>query len=120
MFEPLRCPDCDWKSKPKHKRSKQALTQHRQRAHPNGGVHSTIQSAVDALPEGGTIVVAPGTYREQVEIRTSGYLVILASGEEVHVPAEECQETIDRYWFFRNGAPLSAYKRVDVREVVKV
>lgn len=102
MFEPLRCPDCPWKSRPKHKRPQQALTQHRQRAHPNG---------VTADKPG--LAHLPVTH-------LVGYLVTLASGEEIHVPADECQETMDRYWFFRTGGLKETFKRTEVREVVKV
>lgn len=90
----LDCPDCDWTTKPKHKRPQQALTQHRNSAHGNGA----------------TAEPAPG----------GGYLVTFTNGEEQHVPAEEHQETMDRHWFFWGGALKETFKRMDVREVVPV
>lgn len=38
------------------------------------GQYATIQSAIDAAPTGATIVVAPGTYTEQVSITKSVFL----------------------------------------------
>ncbi len=43
-----------------------------------GGPYNTIQEAVDASAANGTVVVCPGTYREQVTITTSG-LKLLAN-----------------------------------------
>lgn len=95
MFEPLRCPECPWKSKPKHKRPQQALTQHRHRRHGNGAI---AQVAAPTLP-------------------AEGFLVTFASGEQEHVPAEEHQQTMDRHWFFRGGALKQSFKRNDVTAV---
>lgn len=101
MFEALRCPDCPWKSRPKHKRPQQALTQHRQRAHGGAVEQQPLQSRPgDTIP--------------------TGFVVTFTSGEEETVPAEEHQETMDRHWFFRGGALKATFKRVDVQEVVGV
>lgn len=99
MFKALRCPDCPWKSRPKHKRPQQALTQHRQRAHAQIKQGVTLHSPASV----------PG-----------GFHITFTSGEEETVPAEEHQETMDRHWFFRGGALKATFKRVDVREVVGV
>jgi hypothetical protein len=133
----LECPDCDWTTKPKHKRPKSALALHRKAKHSSAALacggpddkkaywtYPTIQAAVDALPDGGRVLVQPGTYHEQVAVHEnvdirgqSGFLVTFTSGEERHVPAEEHQETMDRHWFFRGGALKETFKRKDVAAV---
>jgi hypothetical protein len=109
MFEPLkstakiiiRCPepDCPWTSKPKHKRPKMALALHR-KEHESGVTFPTVP----ILLQGHDDVIA-------------GFLVTFLTGEELHVPAEEHQETMDRHWFFRGGALKETFKRKDVAAV---
>ena len=109
MFEPLkiakiiiRCPepDCPWTSKPKHKRPKMALALHRKAAHGSGVTFPTV----------------PILLQEHDDV-VAGYLVTFLSGKELHVPAEEHQETLDRHWFFRGGALKQTFKRNEVAAV---
>lgn len=94
----LDCPECDWKTKPKHKRPKSALGLHRKAKHGNGTVEKPVSP-----------VEAP--------VSAAGFLVTFASGEQHFVPAEEHQETLDRHWFFRGGALKETFKRNTVAAV---
>ncbi len=129
----LDCPECDWTTKPKHKRPKSALGLHRKAKHgqydavvtPDGtGTHTSLQAAVDAVQEGGRVLVQPGTYHEQIEVSENtdirarpGFLITLLDGTQHFVPAEDHQETIDRHWFFRGGALKESFKRNTVAAV---
>ena len=123
----LDCPECDWTTKPKHKRPKQALTQHR-KSHGNGALVEQVKAAQDRITELTRrpieCAVTPGTYHEAAESAEatdmrarSGYLITLISGEQHFVPAEDHQETIDRHWFFRGGALKESFKRNAVAAV---
>ena len=111
----LDCPECDWTTKPKHKRPKAALGLHRKAKH---GTHPTIQAAVDSwdaehhIGEGsshGVTIYSPGA--------TPGFLITLLDGTQHFVPAETHEETIDRHWFFRGGALKESFKRNTVTAV---
>jgi len=141
MFEPLRCPDCDWTSKPKHKRPKSALGLHRKAKHSIKTLVAEMAAAKEEFeswpgtpehlvrpqPDNGglqaplrsgssTVMLDPNPLPSKA-IDRPGFLVTFASGEQRHVPAEEYQETVDRHWFFWGGALKESYKRRDVTAV---
>src|ERR1039458_4078757 len=83
------------------------------------GIHYlTIQSAVTAVPAGGTVRVCPGTYPEQVSINKNLTLIGVSTGTSdavVIVPPAGgvLQNTTDvcpalYSAFFTNGAPIAA------------
>lgn len=131
----LDCPECDWKTKPKHKRPKLALRMHCKAAHPGqvsfgsfddykkGKIGGPGPRACLGEPQNGA-TVEPGTYHEQLEVGENtdtrarpGFLVTLLDGKQHFVPAEEHQETQDRHWFFRGGALKETFKRNAVAAV---
>jgi hypothetical protein len=65
----------------------------------------TIQQAVDAVAEGGTVLIGPGLYKENVQI-TKSIRVIGASQEHVRIQAVDEQKPV---FYVTAKAPMQVY-----------
>ena len=107
----LDCPECDWTTKPKHKRPKSALALHRRAKHGNAAfiINNNDLYKIGEGNSSGVTIYSPGA--------TPGFLITLLDGKQHFVPAETHEETIDRHWFFRGGALKESFKRNTVAAV---
>ena len=76
----LDCPECDWTTKPKHKRPKSALGLHRKAKHGNGVAEKPVSPAEAPVPAIGT------------PVPMAGFHVTFTSVERCRVLAQEHQE----------------------------